>query len=201
LDAPLRSLMALVQGCRRGARVLGSAALRSRALPAFGGPATPARSRSVSAVFLADHEDFQAGEERRVASGYMRNYLYPKGIAVYATEENVTKHKSVFDTEVLPEDKASSKKLNRLVAKLHSNPVEIRRNTKDGVTTFPGEVTAENISHALAKHRTVSIDPGVISLVQGTFPVKAIGAHLVQCTIKIGDEEHEIEFPVNVVKR
>ena len=30
------------------------------------------------------------GEEKVVAAGYMRNYLYPKGIAAYGTPENIS---------------------------------------------------------------------------------------------------------------
>lgn len=40
-------------------------------------------------------------QERTIASGYMRNFLFPKGIAVYATPDNVEKYKTVF-TEVRP---------------------------------------------------------------------------------------------------
>jgi hypothetical protein len=37
-----------------------------------------------------------AGEELSVAPGYMRNFLYPRQIAAYRTDENLEKYKSIL---------------------------------------------------------------------------------------------------------
>ena len=56
------------------------------------------RCASQNVVLLQDIDGVGvAGSETTVASGYMRNFLYPKGLAKYATKDNVAKFKTVFE--------------------------------------------------------------------------------------------------------
>ena len=52
---------------------------------------------TVNIVLVDDFENLGVkGSEVTVKAGYMRNFLYPKGVAKYATPENLEKYKTVF---------------------------------------------------------------------------------------------------------
>ena len=47
-----------------------------------------------------------SGEQRLVAAGFMRNYLFPKGKAVYSTPENIARYQISTDERVKPTNEA-----------------------------------------------------------------------------------------------
>lgn len=59
------------------------------------------KSSTVSVVLLKDHEGLGVkGEEKHVKPGFMRNFLYPSGVATYGIPENIAKFKTVFEVRI-----------------------------------------------------------------------------------------------------
>jgi hypothetical protein len=78
------------------------------------------------------------------------------------------------------------KELSKFEKKLGALPIVVRRNSVDGRTCSPGEVTAANVAEKAFKQRGLILDPARISLrsVDGTsndsgaelsFPLKSLG--------------------------
>lgn len=85
-------------------------------------------------------------------------------------------------------------KLNKLKKLLSSKPVIIKRNSVDGVTCFPGEVTQKNIVDNLLKHRQINIEnESNILLMDETlsFPIKNLGSYDLVYAANIADIDNE----------
>lgn len=129
------------------------------------------KTTALSVVLLDDVEGIGSkGEETGVAPGYMRNYLYPTGLATYATQPNVEKFKTVFEDEGNSARKAFKVQLKKFAKKLAATPVVLRRNTNDGIKCHPGDVTAANVAEKLLKQKGIVVDPKRISLVAPSYP-------------------------------
>ena len=114
-------------------------------------------------IFLQDVKGSgKKGEIKNVADGYARNMLLPKGLAVEATPENMTKlqgqqssaqHKIDLEIQAAKETaaKVKGKKVN-ITAKAGSNG------------KLFGSVTAANVAEALDKQFGVKLDKKKITL-------------------------------------
>ena len=114
-------------------------------------------------IFLQDVKGSgKKGEVKNVADGYARNMLLPKGLAVEATPENMTKlqgqqssaqHKIDLEIQSAKESaaKVKGKKVN-ITAKAGSNG------------KLFGSVTAANVAEALDKQFGVKLDKKKITL-------------------------------------
>lgn len=79
--------------------------------------------------------------------------------------------------------------------KLKTFLVEMKRNSVDGVTMYPGVVTAMNIAEKLHKQQSIKIDPCEIQLPGGAESFSTLGTHV--CEVgRLG-----IELVVRVDKR
>lgn len=87
------------------------------------------------------------GEEVKVAPGYARNFLIPKGKAVYATRDNRDKFKVVLPDE---ESKAiaAEREFNMLKQRITAVRLSFSRSTIDGVRLY-GSITPADIAEAL----------------------------------------------------
>ncbi|NLT08979.1 MAG: 50S ribosomal protein L9 [Ruminococcus sp.] len=114
-------------------------------------------------IFLQDVKGSgKKGEVKNVADGYARNMLLPKGYAVEATPENMTKlqgqqssaqHK--IDLEIAAAKEAA--------AKVKGKRVDITAKAGSNGKLF-GSVTAANVAEALSKQFGVNVDKKKITL-------------------------------------
>jgi large subunit ribosomal protein L9 len=120
------------------------------------------------------------GDIVKVAPGYARNYLLPKGLAVEATEKNAKALEHVKRQMAYKKDKALESARN-LAAKLGELSVELLHKAGEEGKLF-GSVTNMEIA-AFLKDKGFEIDRKTIHLVE---PIKQVGEYDV--TVKIHPE-------------
>jgi len=124
-------------------------------------------------VILKEHVENlgQRGEIVKVASGYARNYLFPRQLALAVTDEN---KKQVERERVKAEAKEAEelKGARSLAATLEGLDIAIARRVGENDTLY-GSVTTADIAEALAA-RDITIDRRKIQLAD---PLKALGDH------------------------
>jgi len=86
--------------------------------------------------------------------------------------------------------------LSRFTKRLTATPVEIKRNSPDGVMCMPGEVTLANVVEKAALHKKLELDPARIALKdEVAWPLKRIGSFSATYTLELGDEDHQVSIP------
>ncbi|MBM3462026.1 MAG: 50S ribosomal protein L9 [Armatimonadetes bacterium] len=127
----------------------------------------------------------------KVNDGYARNFLFPKKLALEATEGNLR--------NLAHQDKTARTKHDREVAvaseaaeALKARPVRVVAKTGDKGKLY-GAITSQDIANVLAQATTYPIDKRRIELKQ---PIKQVGIHKVR--IKLHPEV-VAEFEVEVV--
>jgi len=131
------------------------------------------------------------GDVVRVASGYARNYLLPKRLAVAATDSN----KKIVEQEKQAYLRRESKEIGDAsdLAKLMSSvEVTIAQKAGDNDQLF-GSVTAQDIAAALER-AGYTVDRKKVNLEE---PIKTLGDFKV--TVKL-HREVLVELPVHVIK-
>ena len=114
------------------------------------------------------------GEAVNVTDGYARNFLFPKNLAVEATEkgmkmvEAAQKRQKSLD---LKEESAA----RELAATLATKEVKIKVKVGESDRLF-GSVTTADIAEALAKETKITIDKRLIKL---EHPLKELGVYTV----------------------
>jgi large subunit ribosomal protein L9 len=128
----------------------------------------------------------KSGELVRVRPGFARNYLVPRGLAISATAENVSRiehEKKVLEARTT---KLKSEAVE-LAQKLSSAKITIERPVGDGDRLY-GSVTSRDIEEALSAQgfsvdrRRIVVEP-LKSL--GTYPVTIRLATSVSATIEV----------------
>ena len=124
-------------------------------------------------VILKEHVENlgQRGEIVKVASGYARNYLFPRQLALAVTSEN---KKQVERERVKAEAREELKGARSLAATLEGLDIAIARRVGENDTLY-GSVTTGDIADALAA-RDVTVDRRKIQL---SDPLKSLGEHAV----------------------
>lgn len=121
------------------------------------------------------------GEIVKVAQGYARNYLIPRGLAVLADPKNVRQlmhHKKVIDDKQKREMKQSDAIVARLEQISCSIPVQVGEEDK-----IFGSVTTGDIADNL-KSQGIDVDRRKIHIEE---PIKALGVYTVQ--VKVAPEK------------
>jgi large subunit ribosomal protein L9 len=133
----------------------------------------------------------QRGQVVKVASGYARNFLLPRKLAVPATEGNKKVVEQERQAHLRREAKqvAEAQDLGKMMASLD---ITIRQKAGENDQLF-GSVTANDISVALEK-MGYSIDRKKVQLEE---PIKTLGDF--QVTLRL-HRDVSIEVPVHVVK-
>jgi len=112
----------------------------------------------------------KAGEVRRVADGYARNYLIPRGLAVPATE---SARKQVADRQTA---RARAAAAERAAAEAHAaalQQVELTFKAKSGESgRLYGSVTSADIAEQLAARIGEPVDKRKVMLDE---PIKEVG--------------------------
>jgi large subunit ribosomal protein L9 len=141
-------------------------------------------------VILKEHVEHlgRRGEIVRVASGYARNYLVPRKLALAVTDEN----KRQIERERAKADAREADELREaqtLAARLAAVEVAIARRVGENETLY-GSVTSSDIADALAA-RDLAIDRRKIQLAD---PLKTLGEHAVPVKL-----HRDVTVPVKVM--
>lgn len=120
----------------------------------------------------------KAGELVDAKTGYARNFLFPRKLAVEATPENLAKWEE--EQEELKQKRAEEKaEAEALKEKLESIELKISAKGGKGDRIF-GSITAGDVAEALQKSNGIEIDKKKIELKDN---IKEIGAHVVQVRV------------------
>jgi large subunit ribosomal protein L9 len=120
------------------------------------------------------------GDIVKVAPGYARNYLLPKGLAIEATEKNAKALDHALRQMAYKKDKVMES-AKALAAKLEALAIELTHQAGEEGKLF-GAVTNMEIA-AFLKDKGFDIDRKTIILVE---PIKQLGEHTV--SVKIAPE-------------
>jgi large subunit ribosomal protein L9 len=129
----------------------------------------------------------RSGELVRVRPGYARNYLVPRGLAVYATEKNVARleHEK---REALARAAKLKGEFAALAARLNGVTVRLARNV-GGEDRMYGSVTTKDVAEALAQmghqvdRRKIELPDGIKTL--GTYDASVRFSHEVNASFRV----------------
>jgi large subunit ribosomal protein L9 len=143
-------------------------------------------------IILKEHVEHlgRRGEVVKVASGYARNFLFPRKLALAVTDENkrqIERERSRAEAR----DAEEVREAEALRARLEASEIAIGRRVGESETLY-GSVTTADIAEALAA-RDIAIDRRRIQLDD---PLKDLGEHKV--AIKL-HREVTAEITVKVV--
>jgi len=123
-------------------------------------------------ILLRDFEQLgKSGEQVEVTSGYARNYLIPKGIAIQATKSNLKSFKEKIRINSQRQDRAL-KKSETLAEKLKSLSLTVPVKVGEEDKVF-GSVTSQMIAEKLME-KGYEIDKRQINLEE---PIKSLGIY------------------------
>jgi len=129
------------------------------------------------------------GQLVSVSDGYARNFLFPRGLAVAATTDNLNAMKLREKAQKL-QDERDRAEAQKTAEKLESCLVRIPARAGENGKLF-GSVTSKEISDALSTQYGISVEKNRI--VQDE-PIKAFGSYEIKC--KLG---HEVAAVVHVL--
>jgi large subunit ribosomal protein L9 len=139
-------------------------------------------------LFLQNLEHHEIGDVKNVPDGYARNYLFPKGLAVLATDEEVKKLESKIAKLKGEEEKIVSK-LEETAQKIESKAFKVQAQAGEEDKLF-GSVTNKDLSDVLAKEK-FEIDKHEIEILE---PIHTLGEH--EALVKLG---HGIHAKMNII--
>jgi large subunit ribosomal protein L9 len=125
----------------------------------------------------------------KVARGYARNYLFPRGLAVVASKgqkEALQKRKARTQAKVIEE----KEKAETLKEKLDEQTLRIAGNVAKGSTKLFGAVTSQDVVEAIQKEFGVSLDKKQVGLLN---PIKRTGIYRIQI-----DLHQEVDAFINL---
>jgi len=114
------------------------------------------------------------GDTVKVADGYARNFLIPRGLAIEASSRNLR----ILQAEKAAMERKADKELalaRKLAQEFASGGITIRRKSGEGGRLF-GSVTARDIADAIKEVLGVEVDRRKIELSE---PIKAVGSYTV----------------------
>ncbi len=118
------------------------------------------------------------GQVFEVADGYARNFLFPKKLAIEATNGNI---QDITHKKALEDRRKEKEKENaiELAGKLNALLIDVKTKTGEGGRLF-GSVTSKEIVDALKKQHGVEVDKRKLELKE---PIKALGNYEVHVKI------------------
>ena len=147
-------------------------------------------------ILISDVENIgSVGDVKDVKNGMARNYLFPRKLAIKATESNLKAWKSRIEairlrkTEILENAKALAEKLNGLEISISAKSGEEDR--------LFGSVTSQNISDALTEkgfeisRRDIALDGTIKALGTYTVALKLHTDVTQQITLNVVKEEEQ----------
>lgn len=133
------------------------------------------REENMKVILQKDVKELgRAGDLLNVSAGYFRNFLFPKSLAIEATESKVKEWEHLKRVAETKKAKALQEKKS-VVTKLNGTTVTFKVTAGESDKLF-GAVTAGDISKELDKHG-FSVDKRDIVLEE---PIKILGKHKAQ---------------------
>jgi large subunit ribosomal protein L9 len=135
-------------------------------------------------LLLKDVEQLgQAGETKRVADGYARNFLIPRGLAVMATTGAIKQAELHLESEARREAKELDE-AQALAQTLDGRIVTFQARAGESDRLY-GSITNANIAEALSEQVDQEVDRRKIDMDE---PLKALGTHAVTVRLAPGAE-------------
>ena len=131
----------------------------------------------------------KAGQTKKVADGYARNYLLPHHLGVPATSGAMKQAQTIKEAAARRDAKTPTE-AQQLGDLLKQTTLTFRAKAGEGERLF-GSITAGDIADALEKEKAIHVDKRKIEL---TNPIKELGTR--QVPIKL---HPEVTAPVTVV--
>jgi large subunit ribosomal protein L9 len=123
-----------------------------------------------------------------VADGYARNYLFPKGLAMVATDGAVSQAASMRRSRDLrdAQDRSAAEEVARTLV---PRVITVKAKAGSGGRLF-GSVTANDVVEAVEAQTGIVLDRRKVHLDD---PIKETGSHAVQVKLHA-----DVQFPVNL---
>ena len=123
-----------------------------------------------------------------VADGYARNYLFPKGLAMVATDGAVNQAASMRRSRDLrdAQDRSAAEEVARTLV---PRVITVKAKAGSGGRLF-GSVTANDVVEAVEAQTGIVLDRRKVHLDE---PIKETGSHAVQVKL-----HSDVQFPVNL---
>ncbi|CAA7599785.1 Ribosomal protein L9, C-terminal domain [Acididesulfobacillus acetoxydans] len=131
------------------------------------------------------------GQVLEVADGYARNFLFPRGLALAATESNMQDLVNKKASEEKRKEKEKQLALD-LAGKLRPLVVEVGAKTGEAGRLF-GSVTNKEIADTLKQRYALDVDKRKLELRE---PIKALGTYSVHARLH---PDVSAEFRVRVI--
>ncbi|MCA1552855.1 MAG: 50S ribosomal protein L9, partial [Chloroflexi bacterium] len=116
----------------------------------------------------------KAGELKRVARGYARNYLFPRGLATVPTEGAMRQVEIISKAEAKRGAKLSAD-ARATAEKMSATPLEFTAKVGEQGRLY-GSITSQDIADALSQKLGAEVDRRKIELAE---PLKQVGEHTV----------------------
>ena len=131
-------------------------------------------------LFLKEVENVaQPGEVKEVATGFARNYLLPRGLAVAASSAMLKQHEAAIEQEKKRLAK-ESEQLRALARTLSETVVTITARAGSEGRLY-GSITATDIADALKSQHGVEVDRRLVHLDE---PIRRVGEHEVTVRLR-----------------
>lgn len=121
------------------------------------------------------------GDVLNVSDGFARNYLFPRSLAVEATQGNLNAVKQRKDAEA-HRKAVNERSAREIAAKLKELTVTIKAKTGEAGRLF-GSVTGKEIAEALLEQHHIEVDKKKVEMEE---PIKAVGEHEVKVKLFAG---------------
>ena len=131
------------------------------------------------------------GDIVNVARGYARNYLFPKNLAIDATEHNILEAEKIKEDRLKKEEEVMNIATNLRQALEGVHIVIAQSSTDEG--TLYASITKNQIIDAIEKFSGTRVEEGIISIPKA---VKEIGLHKINLEIS---SEIVIEVDLEVI--
>ncbi|MBS1621917.1 MAG: 50S ribosomal protein L9 [Bacteroidetes bacterium] len=142
-------------------------------------------------ILIKDVDNLGAANEVvKVKSGYARNFLLPRHLAVEASQGNLGRLEEKIKLQKKKEEKMLAE-INSVIDKLKESPLKIGAKTGTSGKIF-GSVTPLQISRAIREQKGYEIDRRKISIIE---EIKELGTY--KASIDFGNgHSAEVEFEV-----
>ena len=135
-------------------------------------------------LLLKDVEQLgQTGEIKRVADGYARNYLIPRGLATFATPGAIKQAELARQSDARRQAKELDK-AQALAQELDGRSVTFQARAGESDRLY-GSITNANIAEALEKQVGKEVDRRKIEMEE---PLKELGMHAITVRLAPGAE-------------
>ncbi len=137
------------------------------------------------------------GDQVKVAPGYARNYLIPKGLAVEASKGNINQFNAEKDA-YLKKAQVIKDKAEKLKGEIEAVSLDFTRKAAEGDKLF-GSVTVHDIESALkskgfeVERKNIHLDEPIKAVGQSTVEIKLHSQVVASVQVNVAREETEEE--------